>query len=218
MEKTKKMVKYAIIAVVVLVALYQYRGRQKMERLNQLQAVQLATLQDSVAQYETEAGELYAKLQASEVEKRNVKDALEIAGHDIKKLKELDVRWRRLVSTLKLELESAGQGQASVVDTFRIVEKDTIYFQTVEPWTNSYLTLFDAKIENKQLDFSYRYNVDMDIFQTKERNKTIVTVVVNDTNAKIVTGSSIVVDNRKRFYERPVVWGAAGFLAGILVN
>lgn len=217
MKKIKKMGNYAVIAIIVIVLLIQYRGKQRLERLAQLQAVELSTLKDSVLVYQTKNGDLVYKLRAEEVEKRNLKDALGIAGYDIKQLKEQDVKWRKLVGVLKLELESAGQGQANVVDTFRIVELDTIYYQVVDPWTNNYLSLFNTTIENKKMDFSYRYNVDLDIFPTKERNKTIVTVKVNDPNAEIITGSSIIVDHKKRFYERPIVWGIAGLITGGLL-
>lgn len=216
MEKMKTMTKYAIFAVIVLFVLYQYRGIQRLERLNQLQAVEISHHKDTVAQFRTKTGELYFKLEATEVEKRNLKKALEIAGHDNKKLKEQGIRLRKLISALQFELESVDTGQTVIKDTLLVSETDTVKAGkfTVD---NGYL-LFNGLIKGDSLDWNSRYNIDLDVFQEKERNKTIITLAVSDTTAVIRTGSSIVVEHKKRFYERPVVWGVVAFIAGMFVK
>lgn len=218
MTKIRTIIKYSALCMVVLIVIYQYRGQQVLERQRQLQEIQLATLQDSVATYKTRAGELYQKVQSIEIERRNLKEALETSGVDIKRLKEQNIRWRDIVSTLRAELESAGQGTTTVVDTFKVVERDTIYFQTIKPWTNDYLTLYDMEIQNKQLDFSYRYKVELNLITEQKRKSTIVTATINDPYARITTGNSITVVHKKRFWERPIVWGVAGFVAGTFID
>lgn len=219
MDKMKNVVHYVIIALLAIYALYVYRGRQEIERQRQIQAVELSVLKDSVTMYKTRSGQLYGQVQAVEIDKRNLKEALEVAGFDLRALKDQNVKYRQIIATLRMEIESINSGTTTVVDTFRIVERDTIYYQSVKDWDDGALFLSNMKIENKQLDFNYRYNVGLSHVTTRNRKGTIVTIVPDSPHTKIVTGQSIVInDDKKKLWERPIIWGAAGFVGGLLVK
>ena len=153
-----------------------------------------------------------------EIDKRNLKEALEISGIEIKNLKDQDIKWRNLVSVLQLKIKSLGEGQTTVVDTFYITDTDTIHYQKVNDWTDSYLSLFNARVENKEFSFKYNYNVDLDLFSEKTRNKIIVTANLNNPNATISTAKSITVSTKPKWYEKPWLWGIAGVGTGILIS
>jgi hypothetical protein len=182
--------------------------------------VELSQMKDSVLTYVTKNGQLISKIKSVEVDKSNLKEALEISGIEIKDLKDQNIKWRNLVSVLQLKIESFGEGQSSVVDTFYIVENttDTIYYQKIGDWTDNYLSLYNARIENKEFKFKYNYDVDLDLFSEKKRNKIIVTANLNNPNASISTANSITLSTRKKWYEKPWIWGIAGVGTGILIS
>ena len=161
-----------------------YRGRQGIERQRQIQAVELSVLEDSVTMYKTRSGQLYGQVQAVEIDKRNLKEALEVAGFDLRVLKDQNVKYRQIIATLRMEIESINSGTTTVVDTFRIVERDTFYYQSVKDWDDGALFLSGMKIENKQLDFNYRYNIGLSHVTTRNRKGTIVTIVPDNPHTK----------------------------------
>jgi hypothetical protein len=212
-----------IISIVFILATFTYIGIQHrrinhLSDTNQLQSVELSVLNDSVFVYQNKAGELTYKLSVVEVEHSNLKESLDKAGFEIKKLKENDINWRKVNAALKLELEAAGHGETTVTDTFRIEKTDTVYFQKVDDWSNNYLSLWNAKIETGKLFFDYRYKTGVSIIPETKRRETIVNVFLTDPNASITTANSITVKHKTRWYEKPWLWGLAGLGTGILIS
>lgn len=220
----------ATIAFILFTFVYigiQHRKINKMGDANQLQAVELSTLKDSVLVYKSKSGELTYKLSSVEIEKGNLKRSLEFAGFDIKDLKERDIKWRKVTAALRAELAATGHGETTVTDTFRIEparpghsggKTDTVYFSKVSDWSNSYLSLFNSKIENSRLKFDYSYKTGISILQTQNRKATIVSVSLTDPNAAIVSGNSITIKHKKKIWERGWLWVAVGFGTGILIS
>lgn len=218
MDKTSKRI--GILSGIIIFSLFVYLGIQnrKINRLNdknQLQAVELSTLKDSVSVYQNKAGELTYKLSVVEVSHSNLKEYLNKAGFEIKQLKEREINWRKVNSALKLELEAVGHGEASLRDSFYIMNTDTIQYSTFA-WTNDYLN-FKGSVENNNLFFDYKYNTGLSIIQESKRKETIVSVFLTDPKAKITSANSITVKHKKKWFEKPWVWGVAGLGAGILV-
>lgn len=216
--KTNKTI---LIATVILVmGLMAYIGIQhrKINRLTdtaQLQAVQLAVLNDSVAVYKDKNGELTYRLSVVEINHGDLKESLELAGYELKKLKAKDIEWRQITNALKLNLETVGSGEAEIRDTVFIAGKDSIvsnYFN----WSNSYLTL-NGTVDIDKVSFGYSYRTGIEIIQHRKRNSTMVSVLLADPNAAITSGNSITVTNQKRWYEKPWLWGLAGVAAGVAI-
>lgn len=208
--------------IIFILATFIYIGIQHLrinhwKDANQLQAVELSTLKDSVSVYQSKTGELTYKLTSVEIEKSNLKRSLEFAGFDIKELKERDIAWRKVTAALRAELAATGHVETTVTDTFRIVEKDTVYFQKVNNWSNNYLSLFNAEIANKKLDFDYRYTTGIDFLTSGTRKETVVSVILSDPNASISTANSITVTHKKKIWERGWVWAVVGLTGGILI-
>ena len=196
----------------------QHRKIEKLNDANQLQAVELSTLKDTVEVFKSKSGELTYKLSSVEIEKGNLKKSLELMDIDRKILKNRDIEWRKITAALRMELAATGHGQTPVVDTFRIEKTDTVFFQKVEDWSNKNLSLFNAEIVNSKLSFDYKYTTGIDIYQEQQRRATFVRVTLTDPNATITKGSSFFVKPKKRIWEKPWLWGLAGLGTGILIS
>jgi hypothetical protein len=212
-----------IAAIAFILATFIYIGIQhrKINRLsdeNQLQAVELSTLKDSVSVFKSKTGELTYRLSSVEIEKGNLKRSLEFAGFDIKELKERDIAWRKVTAALRAQLAATGHVETDIKpDTFRISNTDTIYFQKVTDWSNNYLSIYNGEIVKKKLAFDYSYRTGIDILQTRHKSATIVSVALTDPNAAIVSGNSITIKHKKRIWERGWLWAVVGFTGGILI-
>ena len=90
----KKYILPFLSIVITIVFIVQHRQMEKFKSLSQMQAVELSTLNDSVRVIQGKNGELSYQVQSSVVDKKNLKEALEIAGYDIKELKEREIRYR----------------------------------------------------------------------------------------------------------------------------
>jgi hypothetical protein len=204
--------------VIALAGLFFWQNKQirNYKDTAQLQAVELSTLKDSVKTIQQKNGELSFQIQSVEVEKRNLKESLELAGFEIKGLKEKEIRWRKINSVLKAELESKGSGQTEIIKTEIITETDTI-IQGNFAWNNKYLNL-SGDIEKNLISFDYRYNTPINIFTSEKKKETIITVSLADPNASIISASSITVSHKRKWYEKPWVWGIAGITTGILIS
>ncbi len=210
-----------IIAGIFICLLYSYfcstNQLSEARNISNIQALEISMLRDSVKTVVDKHGQMTFQVASADIEKKQLKDALELAGYDIKKLREREVEYRRINALLKARLEATGSIISTVRDTFTVVKTDTILFQTVDSSTNGFLSIFDATIQNQKLDFSYRYNVNLDFFQTTKKNKTTVSVMLNDPNAKITSANSITVTHKKKFYQKPWVWAVAGFASGLFI-
>ncbi len=210
-----------VIALTFMVVFYiQKRKVNNLKEQVQLQAVELAQLKDTVLTYVTKNGQLISKIKSVEVDKRNLKDALEIIGIEKKDLKDQNIKLKNLVSVLQLEIKTFGEGQTNVVDTFYVdkVTTDTIYYQKVNDWTDNYLSLFNAKIENKEFKFKYDYLLDMDLLVDRPKNAVVVTAKINNPNLESLKATSITVSTKRKWWEKPWVWGIAGVGTGILIS
>ena len=217
--KTNKII--LILTAITVAVLFVYIGIQhrKINRLtdqNQIQAVQIAVLNDSIQVIKDKNGELSYRLTVVQVNADNLKESLEIAGWNLKKLKAKDIEWRNITNALKLKLESLGSGQAAIHDTIFVAGRDSIisnYFN----WNNNYLSL-NGVVDIDKVTFDYYYRTSIDIVQHHNRKGTMVTVSLSDPNAAIVGGNNITVSKEKRWWEKPWLWGLAGLGAGILIS
>ena len=206
-----------ILALTVLLVVEKIKAN-KLSDAVQLRNVELSTLKDSVLSVVTKNGQLISKVQSVEVDKGNLKDALEIAGFDIKELRKDNIKKNNIILAMKAQLEATGSITTTVHDTFKVVDTDTIYYTTVNDWTDSKLSLFGGTIENKKLNFdSYNFKVGFKFFITKERNKSIVSVKFPDENVKLTTANSINVPHKTKWYGKWWVHDLIGLTAGILI-
>lgn len=217
--KTNKAI--LIVAAVLILATFVYIGWQhrKINRLtdqNQLQAVQIAVLNDSISVYKDKNGELNYRLSVVEVSHNNLRESLEIAGWNIKQLKAKDIEWRNITNALKLRLETVGSGEAAIHDTILIAGKDTIMARTFD-WNNNYLSL-NGNVSAASVNFDYYYRTSIDIIQHRNRKGTMVTVSLADPNAAITSGNNVLLKSGKRWYEKPWLWGLAGLTTGLLIS
>lgn len=215
-----KIIVVVVIGLLFVGNVWNVVKNRKLRSQTQLQAVELSTLKDSVSSFKDENGQLVSKLASTEVEKRNLKESLELIGLDVKKLKEQNVKWRKITEVLTLKLESTGSGESTVIDTFYIEKNttDTVRYTHIGDWTNNYLSLYNARIQSDKFTFDYRYNAGINLIIEGKRRSPVVTATLTDPNANITHGKSISVPFKTKWYEKPWLWGAAGFLTGILIE
>jgi hypothetical protein len=209
-----------VFAVLFVAYLFQLWENDKLNDKLQLKNVELSQMKDSVLTYVTKNGQLISKIKSVEVDKRNLKDALEVIGIEKEYLKDQNIKLKNLVSVLQLEIKTFGEGQTNVVDTFYIdkVTTDTIYYQKVNDWTDNYLSLFNAKIEDKEFKFEYNYFLDMDLLVDKPKDAIIVTAKINNPNLESLKATSIMVSTKRKWWEKPWVWGIVGVGTGVLIS
>lgn len=220
-EKSPKILWIATVAFIVatfVTIAIQHRKIEKLDDLNQRQKVELSTLKDTVAVFKSKNNDLTHTIESIEIDKNNLAKSLELMGIDKKILKERDIAWRKITTALRMELAATGHGQTPVQDTFRIEKTDTVYFQKVDDWANTNLSLFNAEIVNQKLSFDYRYQTGIDVYQEQQGRATFVRITLTDPNAVITKGSSFFVKPNKRFWEKPWLWGLAGLGTGILIS
>ena len=156
---------WILIIVFGITFLIQRNKINKLDDANQLKNVELSTMKDSILNVVTKNGQLMSKVQSVEVEKKNLKEALDIAGFNVKELRKDNIKKNSLILAMKAELEATGSIETTVHDTFKIVNTDTIYYTKVNDWTDNKLSLFGGTIENKKLNFeSYNYKIGFDFF------------------------------------------------------
>ena len=219
--------KYGWIALAVLIAiifLFQKCTINKLKDANELQNIELSTLNDSVSTYRTKSGQLITKIISVQIESDNAKEALEVAGFEIKKLKDAEVKWRDVTIALKAELKAANAGTIILHDTTIVNNTDTVT-GLVGSWSDDYLYL-RPYIVKKEMKFNYTYGTGINFFVTKNGNESVVTIsLTNPLNkdipnpyARITTANSISIIQVKHWYEKPWLWGVTGLVGGYFIG
>jgi len=203
-----------IIAVSILVIgllLYQYIQIRKLSNLNQVQSVQLMSANDSVKSYKNKAGEAYYKLSSVIIDREALKESLETIGIENKALKSKEINWKNIISILREQLIVSGRDTIFLRDTIITVPVKTF------DWTNKHLSL-SGVITGKQMDMNYSYRSDITSITEKVGSKSIVTVSLSDPNARIITGSQIIVSQSRKWWDKPWIYGAVGLGVGLCVK
>ena len=151
-----------ISSAVIIAGLLLYIGFQhmKINRLtdkNQIQAVQLAVLNDSVSVFKDRNGELNYRLSAVQVDADNLRESLEIIGIENKELKAMNIKLSEIKTALEFRIEATGEGIAPITAIPVVNGIDTTY-RHVWNWSNSFLTL-NGEIRNDNNYFNYLYAV-----------------------------------------------------------
>ena len=195
-----------IVGVVANFALiwivYQGIRYTKLKKKYDIQSVDLMNKNDSATVYKTKSGELYSQLQSVTIDKNALKASLAESGFEIKKLRARDVKWRNIVSALKIKLVSAGR-----IDTIRLHDTTYIAANGVKligktyNWTNNYLTL-SGLIRDKSMDVNYSYSTQLYYTNEQVGHQSKITIWSSDPNARITTGSQITVSAKSKWYEK----------------
>ncbi len=215
----KAKISLAVIVILFVVVGVLYILLQRNKDRVQLSNVELSTLKDSVAVYQSKNGDLSYKLASVTIDKGNLKKSLDIAGFDIKELKAQNIKWRKATNALKLELQAAGSVTTEVTDTFYIDNEvpgkiDTVWYSSISDWSNDYLSIYNGRISDKNLAFDYDYKVDIKLVQTEKGKSVLVTAMLTDPNASITTANSITVKHKTKWYQKWWLWSSAGLIGG----
>lgn len=202
-----KIILIVSVAVIGLLT-YQYVKIRKLSNLNQIQSVQLMSANDSVKAYRNKAGEAYFKLSSAIIDREALKGTIEAIGIENKALKSKEINWRNIVSILREQLIVSGR------DTIWLHDTITTTPVKVFDWTNKHLSL-SGMINNNQMDVKYSYHSDITSITEKRGNKSIVTVYLSDPNARILTGSQIIVNTNRKWWDRPWIYGVVGVGVGL---
>ncbi len=216
--------------VILFLVLIFYLGilKLKINKLEddiQIKNVRISTMQDSVLTYATKTGQLVSKVNSVEIDKRNLKYSLQEIGFNLKEVKNANVKLRNVVAALKAEIKATGSVSTPVIDTFIVYTKDStkpneidsVNYMKVKDWSDGKLSVFDGNIIDNELNFDYQYYLQLKLLVDEQKKGFTVTAVTDTTTTKFVSGNSIFVRDKKKWYERPAVWGVTGILAGVLI-
>lgn len=203
------------IAIIILIIMVQFFSIRKLKDRVQLANVELATLNDSVSVHKSKSGQLTFKIASVEIDKRNLKESLETLELTTKELRNQGIRYRNIISAQKAQIEAGGQGSTTIRDTMIITNTDTIKTAKFD-WSNDFLSL-NGSIENKNLDFNYKYKTGINIVTEQRPKGTIVNFSLADPNATILTGTSITVTRKKSILEKWYITLPVGVLGGFLL-
>ena len=206
------MKKYSVIIFLVLctaayiIIINRSLSRSKSEL--RLKNVEISTLKDSVKIVVSKNGDLTFKFQSVQIESKERKDALELLGFELSDLRQRDIKQKNIISALNAKLSASGSGTMIMKDSIVYIKGDSVKV-SYGKWTNNYLTLNPFLIGNN-LDFDYLYEAKISLIQEKN----IVSAIISDPNAKIVTANSITIENKKRWWDKWYFYLAAGSVIG----
>lgn len=210
--------RWFVLIVIILLSGLLLIGKcnnNKLADKNQIQAVELSALNDSVKTVVSKNGDLTFELTSIQVESDNRRKALEESNFMIKDLRQRDIAWRNTVFALKAQIVAQGSGTTVLRDTIWKNSVDTIH-ASVFAWNNKFLFL-NGNIIEKKLSLSYRYEVGLSLVSTKAGKGTTVSAYLTDPNAHIFTANSITIVPVKRWWDKWYVYGAAGLIGGYFV-
>lgn len=206
------MKKYSVIIFLVLctaayiIIINRSLSRSKSEL--RLKNVEISTLKDSVKVVVSKNGELTFKFQSIQVESKERKDALELLGLEVSELKQRDIKQKNIISALNARLSASGSGTVIMKDSLIYVKGDSTKV-SYGKWTNNYLTL-NPFLTGNNLDFDYLYEANISLVQEKN----VVSAIISDPNARIVTANSITIKNKKKWWDKWYFYLAAGSIIG----
>ena len=221
MTNREKFFLYGLGSIIVILLVVWGISSIKLNKLKKerdIQAVELMTFKDSVTMLKTKHGELYAEIANVNIEKNTLKSSLDKLGLERDKLKAMGIKWRDLSAYFKAKFESSGSGVTLVHDTVYVDGKDTIHGKKFDDWTDGYLFLTKMVSDNKKLTFDHKYEGVINHAETKIGKETKVTIWLSDPKATILTGSQITIINKKKWYEKPWIWGVAGTVGGYYLS
>lgn len=207
--------KYKYIVIILFCGIFMFIQNVKINKLDdirQLQGVELLTLKDSVQVVKSKNGELTYKVTATEIEKANLKEALNTLQYDLKDFKNREIKWRNINHALELKLSSQGTGTTVLHDTVFINNGDTTKGSTYE-WNNKFLFI-NGKIIGKEMGINYRYETDMKLIDEKVGKSTVVSVYTTDSCAVISGIKPLIITSKKHFWEKPWITIPIGILVG----
>lgn len=203
------------IAIIILIIMVQFFSIRKLKDRVQLANVELATLNDSVSVHKSKSGQLTFRIASVEIDKRNLKESLETLELTAKELRSQGIKYRDIINVQKAKIEALGSGSTIIRDTFRITNTDTIKIAKFD-WSNDFLSL-NGSIENKNLDFNYKYKTGINIVTEQKPKGTIVNFSLADPNATVTTATSITVTQKKSILEKWYITLPVGFVGGFLL-
>jgi hypothetical protein len=208
-----------LFGILILIILFLWMKNKSLNKQIDIKNVELMAQTDTVKAYKTKAGDAYFVMKSVVIESNALKASLKADAIELNKLKAENINWRDIVSVQKLQLEAAGHIIANMHDSIihdTIVGKPDINVKIFN-WSNNYL-LLTGIVNNNLFDAHYIYKINQQLITQKKGNSYIVTATIDDPNAKIITGSQIIVTPTKHWWQAPWIWGIAGMAAGIYIT
>ena len=215
MNKAWKVFIVCVTVIVCAILVYDQVTIRKLKKDNQIQAVKIMMANDTATVYRTKSGEAYFKLNSVLIEKNASKASLDEMGIQAKGLKEKNVDLNDIIQVLRGQLASSGHGTITLHDTiYKFVNKPQISLKTFD-WNNKYLYLKGEVYSDNRIEADYLYKTDLIATTEHSGGKSIVTISISDPNARIISGSQIVVTPSVKFWDHWYFYVLAGMAGGI---
>lgn len=214
-SKLSKIILASIVGFFLILFLFNSCKIKSLKKSNNLQAVELMSFKDSAIILKTKTGQLYSQIQNVTIEKNALKGSLDKMGIERDELRKMGIKWRDLAVLYKAKLESSDTGSVAGRDTVYLAGKDTIWGKKFDDWTNSNLSLFKLRTDNKKLFFEYKYQTEINYSMEKNGKDTKITLWLSDKHAQVTTGSQITINRDViKWYQKWWLWGGTGLVGG----
>jgi hypothetical protein len=204
------------VLAMIVVIMFQHFDLKKANEDLQLAKLELAVQNDTIISFRTRDSTLVSKIRSIEIDRDNLKDALEEMGLDRKKLRDQKIKLQDVISVLQIKLEASGHVETVIRDTIRIEKSDTIKIGRFK-WSNKFLFI-NGSIEDKDINFDYLYQTKISNVQDQNRKGTTVSLVLSDPKARITNGASFAVIHKKSLLEKWWITVPVGIMGGILIS
>jgi hypothetical protein len=193
----KKIMIYGLLIISVF-SLYQWDRASKAIKEKELMSLELMIAKDSIVVHTGRNGSLSFKLLQMDIEKGNLRKAIDLLGITNKELKDQDIKKNNIISVLQGKIQTQGHGATALTDTILIVKNDTIFKEKTFKWQSKYMYI-NGHTFNDSILLKYKYSLDFSFISAKQGKNTIVTAKFNDPNMVLMSAQSIVIKPRKPF-------------------
>ena len=218
MNKGFKIVLGVALLMIIIGLVWQYYRIRDLEKVNQIQSLELMLTGDSVREFRTREGEAYYRMQSVVIENDALKGSLLAMDIDKNILKSKNITLNNVISLLRQDLLMRGRDTIWLTDTvIKVVNIAMPVDAKGFNWTNHYLSL-SGLIINKKMEFAYSYATEITSVTEQKGDKSIVTVSLEDPKAKIIGGAQIIVIPTKRWWDRWYIYGLVGAGVGVWIG
>jgi hypothetical protein len=192
----------ALFAGLLTLLVFQHFKLKKATNNLQLARLEIAAQNDSITVIKMKSGKLAFQLQTVQIDRDNLKEALEELNISTFDLKQQNLKWRNI--TLALQAQLAVQGNATTVVVSQPATKDSTAIEKFN-WTNKYLFVsgeLAKKKTGKTLSFNYIYKTEIQVLQANNSKGTVISLTLTDPNASITRGASFTVNHKKNWWEK----------------
>ena len=217
MNNAWKIITGIAIGGLLIAFLYSQHRINGLTKDNQIQAVQIMAINDTAKVYRDKSGETYEILKSEIIQNNALKGSLDALGINARKLTDKNIKLSNLVQLLQGQIEAEGHVSTPLKDTIRTEPGKINTPVKTFNWSNKYLFLW-GDISPKSMEADYIYKTGITSTTEQIKKKSIITVFLTDPHARILTGSQIIIEPVKHWWDHWYLYVLAGTAIGVYIS